>query len=50
MLDKKKKTTTVNVKNKIPPMKTNNLKEFPDKLFVVKSDKKKPYDRLDKKF
>ena len=31
-------------------MKANNLKEFPDKLFVVKSDKKKPYDRLDKKF
>ena len=34
----------------IPKMVSNVSKEFPDKLFLIKSDKKKPYLRLEQKF
>ena len=33
----------------IPAMTSNVTKEFPDKLYVIKSDKKKPYVRLEEK-
>ena len=36
-------------KTNIPEMKSNLTKEFPDKLFLIKSDKKKPYIRLEEK-
>jgi len=36
-------------KTNIPEMKSNLTKEFPDKLFLIKSDKKKPYVRLEEK-
>jgi hypothetical protein len=47
---KKKYLGRVN-KNKaiIPVMKSNVSKEFPDHLYVIKSDKKKPYVRLEEK-
>ena len=33
----------------IPAMISNVSKEFPDKLYLIKSDKKKPYVRLEEK-
>lgn len=48
----KKHKSTLRTKDNafIPKMVSNVSKEFPDKLFVIKSDKKKPYVRLEKKF
>jgi hypothetical protein len=34
-------------KSNIPEIKSNVSKDFPDKLYVIKSDKKKPWVRLE---
>jgi hypothetical protein len=36
-----------NKASNIPEMKSNVSKDFPDRLYIVKSDKKKPYIRLE---